>query len=123
MTHMYWSALYCIVELYYSGLHREQWNKKHLVVCCSFLPLPQTWADWMHVLRQGTCRTHDVWRVEIGLLMETELGLLCNLVDLESSLIFVPLREAQLINSPGKKKKKKKKKERTSPGVPAGPSR
>jgi hypothetical protein len=45
-THMYWSALHCIVELHLSGLHREKHTKEFLVVCCSFFPLPQSPADW-----------------------------------------------------------------------------
>jgi hypothetical protein len=46
MAHMYWSALQCIIELHLSELHREKPTKKLLVVCCSFLPLVQTGADW-----------------------------------------------------------------------------
>ena len=46
MTGIYWSALHCIVELYLSGLHREKCIKKLLVVCCSFLLLLWTQADW-----------------------------------------------------------------------------
>ena len=46
MTHMYWSALHCVVELHLSGLHREKCTKKLLVVCYSFLMLLQTQADW-----------------------------------------------------------------------------
>jgi hypothetical protein len=42
MTHMYWSALHCIVELYLSGFHREKATKTLLVACYSFLPLPRT---------------------------------------------------------------------------------
>ena len=67
-THMYWSALHCIVELHLSGLHREKCTKKLLVVCCSFLLLAQTQADWQtmsaetDVLRQDPWRIHDVWR-------------------------------------------------------------
>jgi hypothetical protein len=47
-THTYSSALHCIVELHFWGLHRENCPKKKklLVVCCSFLLLPQTQADW-----------------------------------------------------------------------------
>jgi hypothetical protein len=45
-THMYCSALYCVVELQLSGLHTEKSTKKLLVVYCSFLPLPQARADW-----------------------------------------------------------------------------
>jgi hypothetical protein len=69
-TRMYWSALHCIVEL-------------HLTL--------RTWADWMPVLRQGTWRTHDVWKVLIGLdrETETELGLLIQLgVQCCGSLVF-----------------------------------
>jgi hypothetical protein len=62
-THMYWSALHSVVELHLPGCHREKCAKKLLVVCCSFLPLLQTWADWMHMLRQDLWRTHDIWRV------------------------------------------------------------
>jgi hypothetical protein len=47
-THMYWSALHCVVELNLSGLLRLGLTR------CT-------------VLRQGTWRTRDVWRVEIGL--------------------------------------------------------
>ena len=32
-THMYWSALHCIVELHLSGLHREKCTKKTVCVC------------------------------------------------------------------------------------------
>jgi hypothetical protein len=67
MTHMYWSALHCIVELHLSGLHIEKCTKNLLVAYCSFLLLPLAWADWMLVLRQGTWKTHDVWRVKTGL--------------------------------------------------------
>jgi hypothetical protein len=45
-THMYWSALHCIVELHLSGLHRKKRTKNLLVVCCCFLLLPRTQADW-----------------------------------------------------------------------------
>ena len=50
MTHMYWSALHCVVELHLSGCHREKRTKK-VVTCYSLLLLLKTRADWMHVLR------------------------------------------------------------------------
>lgn len=37
---------YCIVELHLLGLHREKGTKNLLGVCCSFLLLLRTWADW-----------------------------------------------------------------------------
>jgi hypothetical protein len=45
-TCMYWSSLHCMVELYLSGLHREKCTKKLFIVCCNFLLLAQTRADW-----------------------------------------------------------------------------
>ena len=45
-THMYLSALHCVVELHLLELHREKCTKKILVVCYSFLPLPWTQTDW-----------------------------------------------------------------------------
>ena len=59
-THKYWSALQCLDELHLSGLHREKHTKKLLVVCCSFLLLLQTQADWMH----------GVMETELGFLIE-----------------------------------------------------
>jgi hypothetical protein len=41
-THMYWSALHCVVGLHLLGLPREKHTKKLLVVCCSLLLLPRT---------------------------------------------------------------------------------
>ena len=46
-THVYWSALCCVVELHLSELHREKRVNKLLVVCYNFLPLPQTPSDWL----------------------------------------------------------------------------
>jgi len=45
-AHMCWSTLHCVAELYLLGPHKEKWAKKTLMVCCSFLPLPQIQADW-----------------------------------------------------------------------------
>ena len=59
-TCMYWSALHCVVELHLSGLHRKKHTKKFLVVCCSFLPLPQTPADWMQMLRQDRAKAEHM---------------------------------------------------------------
>jgi hypothetical protein len=46
--HMYWPALYCVVELRLLGLHREKCVKKLLVVCHGFLPLLSTQAGWQN---------------------------------------------------------------------------
>ena len=54
MTRMYWSTLHYVFELHLSGLQREKCTKNLLVVCCSFLPLPQTWADWQRVMSAET---------------------------------------------------------------------
>lgn len=61
-THMYQSALHCLVELHLWGLHRKKRTKKLMVVCHSFLWLLWTWVDWIHaearlVLRQGAWKT------------------------------------------------------------------
>jgi hypothetical protein len=63
-TRMCWSALHCVVELHLLGCHREKPHQKLLVVCCSFLPLPRTWADWMHMLRQNLCWGKVTWCLE-----------------------------------------------------------
>ena len=41
------------------GCHRRA-QQRILVVCCSLLLLPRTWADWMHMLRKELCwgKTH-----------------------------------------------------------------
>ena len=118
-THMYWSALHCVVELHLSGLHREKCTKKLLVVCCSFLLLPRTWADWQSDVSwdRCTCWGQDPWKKR-GLeginripWIDRDTAWLAStascavLVALTCSLIFSTLREAQL---------------RTSPGIPGG---
>ena len=45
MTCMYWSALHRRVELYLLELHREKCTR-NLVVCCGFLPISWTQANW-----------------------------------------------------------------------------
>jgi len=55
MTHMYWSVLHGIIEMYLLELHRET-HQKPSMMYCSFLLLSPTRADWMHVLRQ------DLWK-------------------------------------------------------------
>ena len=101
-TRMYWSALHCVVELHLSGLHRKKCTKKLLVVCCSFLLLPQTLADWQSDVSWHRCtcwgRTRaetrpveDMWCLEdinwsLQTVMETELGLH---IDLGVQRLFV----------------------------------
>lgn len=46
ITRLYWFPLHYIVELRLSGLHTEKRTKTLLVVCCCFLPLLGTGADW-----------------------------------------------------------------------------
>ena len=38
-AHIYWFALYCVVELHLLGLHREKYIKNLLVMCYTFLLL------------------------------------------------------------------------------------
>lgn len=80
-THMYWFTLHCMIELQLSGCHREKRTKETSGGVLWFAATPSTWADGMHVLGQGSWRTHDVWRVQIGLdrVIEAELGLLVQL--------------------------------------------
>jgi len=60
---MYWFALHCIVELHLSGSHREkEMHQKTSGGVLQFV-VPSVDSDWMHVLRQGTWRTRDVWKV------------------------------------------------------------
>jgi hypothetical protein len=42
MTHMYWSALHCVVELHLLGLHAEKCTRKLVMVCYSLLLFLQT---------------------------------------------------------------------------------
>ena len=88
-THMYCSALHCIVKLHLLGLHGEKHAKKLLVVCCSFFPFPQTRvigrmisAEARQLLVQDPWRTHDVWKAINRIqwtVMEADLGLLIEL--------------------------------------------
>jgi hypothetical protein len=55
-THRNWSTLHCVVELHLSGHHREKCTKNLLVVCCSFLLLLWTQADWMNMVKWNPCR-------------------------------------------------------------------
>jgi hypothetical protein len=50
-------------------LHWKHNALAHLTFCSwdEFVGTPGTQADWMHMPRQGTRRTHDVWRVWTGL--------------------------------------------------------
>ena len=68
-TRMHWYALHCVDEMHLWRLHRAKCTKRLLVVCCSFLQLPLTWADWHSdaswgktLLRQDPLRTHNVGR-------------------------------------------------------------
>jgi hypothetical protein len=86
---MYWSTFLCVVELHLSRLHREKHAEKLWVVCCSFLPIPRTWADWQsgvswdrHMCWGETCGGHifagSIKRTQ-WTVMEAELGLLIEL--------------------------------------------
>jgi hypothetical protein len=63
---------------------KEMYQKKLLVVCCSFLPLPRTWADWQSNVSRG--KTHKGYVMFGGhikrtwcTVMEAGLGLLIEL--------------------------------------------
>ena len=101
-THMYWSALHCVVELHLSGLHREKHTKKTpggvLVASCCFCglrPLGRVVSantDSCGVLlrqtrvprqdtstRQDQGRTRDVWQEYKWDSKDRERGLLIEL--------------------------------------------
>ena len=105
MMCMDWSSLHCIVELHFSGLSRLR-----LIGCTCW---GEIHVKARHMLRQGTWKTCDTWRVQKGLDSDRGWAWLAGtascamLVGLMSLLIFAFLREVQL---------------RTSPGVPLGPS-
>ena len=103
-THMYWSALHCVVELHLSGFHREKCTKKPAGGVLQLFAASKASGEVRHV--------EDTWCLEglnrtsqsDGDGSETELGLL---VLLAVQHVWVSLRGAQPI---------------TSPGVPVGPS-
>ena len=67
---MYWSSLHCLIDLHWLGLHREKHTKKLLVVCCSFLLLPRTLANWQSDVSWDRCMCWGKtrggqWRLEV----------------------------------------------------------
>jgi hypothetical protein len=55
MICMYWSTLQCIVELHLPELHWEKHTKKLMVVCCGFVSLLRTRADWQNDVSRDRC--------------------------------------------------------------------